>query len=156
SFAYFEAAQAVNDGEAMNSEFFADVRGDFLNLGDGHGLVGLVLQVTSAAIVGMVAHKSIKNDDGAVCASTNVGGKGRGAYGSVNEFDNVAGSSGHADRSAAAHGGQESNFIAGVKSGVPGGEFAIAGCDQRRAILVELGKTRDVGGENSFDVCVAG
>jgi hypothetical protein len=48
------------------------VGGDLLNFGQGHGLVGFVLEVEGAAVFGMVADEPVKDNDGAVCAAANI------------------------------------------------------------------------------------
>ena len=58
--------------------------------------------------------------------------------------------------SAAAHRWQEGDFVAGVEWRVPGGEFLIAGGDERRAELCELGMARGIESEELLDRCGAG
>lgn len=41
----FQPAEAVNDGEAMDGEFFVDQRADLAHFSEGHGFVGLVLKI---------------------------------------------------------------------------------------------------------------
>ena len=53
--------------------------------------------------------------------------------------------------SAAAHGREESDFVAGVEWSVPGGEFLVAGGDERRTKFCELGMARGVKSEELFD-----
>jgi hypothetical protein len=53
--------------------------------------------------------------------------------------------------SAAAHGREEGDFVAGVESSVPGGEFLIAGGDQGGAKFCELRVARGVESEELFD-----
>jgi hypothetical protein len=53
--------------------------------------------------------------------------------------------------SAAAHGREEGDFVTGVESRVPGGEFLIAGGDQGGAKFCELRVARGVESEELFD-----
>ena len=49
-FSNFEAAKAVDDGDAMDGKLVVKVRGDLLDFGQSHGLVGLVLEVPGTAV----------------------------------------------------------------------------------------------------------
>ena len=61
-----------------------------------------------------------------------------------------------AGASAAAHGRQESDFVAGVERSVPGGEFLIAGSDEGGAKFCESGIARGVESKELFDGCRVG
>ena len=52
---------------------------------------------------------------------------------------------------AAAHGREEGDFVAGTEGRVPGGEFLIAGGDERRAVFGELGIAGGIKSEELFD-----
>jgi hypothetical protein len=52
---------------------------------------------------------------------------------------------------AAAHGREEGDFVAGVERSVPGGEFLVAGGDERGAKFCEFGNLRDKVGEELLD-----
>ena len=65
-FANLEAAQAVNDGDAMNAVFFVKLSGDPSHFCEGHGLVGFVLEIQRGAIVRLIADEAIEGNDGAV------------------------------------------------------------------------------------------
>src|SRR6266446_5892960 len=51
----------------------------------------------------------------------------------------------------AAHGRKERDFIAGMKGRVPGGEFLIAGGDERRPVFGKLGIAGGIKSEELFD-----
>src|SRR5882724_1713590 len=53
--------------------------------------------------------------------------------------------------SAAAYWGQKGDFVAGLERGVPGGEFLVAGCDQRGTVPGKFRATRNKLGEEVFD-----
>jgi len=55
------------------------------------------------------------------------------------------------DGLAAAHGREEGDFIAGVERSVPGGEFLVAGGDERGAEFCELGMAGGVESEELLD-----
>jgi hypothetical protein len=55
------------------------------------------------------------------------------------------------EASAAAHGGKESDFVAGMEKRVPGGKFLVVGGDERRTVFGELGIARGVESEELFD-----
>ena len=90
-FSNFESAEPVDDENAMDSELFVDVRGDFLDLGDGHGFVRFVFEIEGAAVSGMVADEPVEDDHGAICALADMAGKNGGIYGSVNKLDFIGG-----------------------------------------------------------------
>src|SRR5712664_2752315 len=52
---------------------------------------------------------------------------------------------------AAAHGMKEGDFVAGAERRVPGGEFLVAGGDERRAVFCELGIPGGIKSEELFD-----
>ena len=62
-FSDFEAAQAVDDGHPMDAELFVELRGDFSHFGQGHGFVGLVIEVERGAIVGLIADEAIEGNE---------------------------------------------------------------------------------------------
>ena len=128
-FSNFKAAETVDDGDAMDGEIFVEMRGDLLNLGQGHGLVSLVFEIEGAAVLGMVADASVKDDDGAIGIPANEGCQCERVYGFVNNRDYIRGRGGHGYTSAATYGGQEGNFITSRKGSVPGREFLITGGD---------------------------
>jgi len=53
--------------------------------------------------------------------------------------------------SAAAHGGEKGDFVAGAKTGIPGGKFLVARSDYRRTILCKIGMASGVEGEKLLD-----
>src|SRR5208337_4535382 len=67
-FADFEAAEAVNDGDPVDGEFFVDQLANFFHLGEGHWFVGFVLEVQGASPVGFVANKAVEGHDRPILA----------------------------------------------------------------------------------------
>ena len=57
----------------MDGKVIVEVRGDFLNFNERHGLVSLVLKVESAAVSGMVADEAVKDNNGAIFIAANIG-----------------------------------------------------------------------------------
>ena len=64
--AYLDTSETVNDGQAMNRKFCADLRANLAHFSQCHRLVGLVLEVKRAPSLKVVAHETIENHDGAV------------------------------------------------------------------------------------------
>lgn len=155
-FSNFESAETVNQGDAMDGKVNVDVGGDLLNLGESHGLVCFVLEVERATIFGMVADEAVKDNNGAIFIAANIGCKSIAIYGFVNQRSDISGGRRHGYTSAAAYGRQEGNFVASVKGGVPRGELLIAGGDQRRTVLLQLGVMAAVLGKKRFDIRVGG
>ena len=125
-FSKFEASETVDHGDAMNGKLVVEMRGDLLNFGQGHGLVRFVFEVEGAAILGMVADKSVEDNNGAVCVAANISGESDWVDGLVNQRCDIGGGSGHRYTSATADRWEEGNFIAGVKKGVPRSELLVA------------------------------
>jgi hypothetical protein len=151
-FADFEAAETMDDGDAVDFVFFVEKGGDFAHFGEGHGFVGFVVEVERGAIVGLIADEAVESDDGAVFGGADVADE----HGEVNGLtlelaDVVVEGRGHRDALAAAHGRQEGDFVAGAERSVPGGEFLIAGGDEGGAELGELGMAVGVEGEELLD-----
>ena len=73
SFTDFETAEAMDDGNAVNGEFFVQLGRDFSHFGEGHGFVSFVVEIERGAIVGLIADEAVEGDDGAVFGSTDVG-----------------------------------------------------------------------------------
>jgi hypothetical protein len=155
-FSDFEPAKAVDHGDAMDGELIVEVRCDLLNFGQSHGLVGLVFEVESAAVSGMVADESVKDNDGAILIAANISRESDWVYSFMNQRSDVGGGGGHGYTSATAYGWQEGNLIASVKDGIPGRELLIAGSDQRRAILLKFGVPADIAGKKRLDVGLGG
>ncbi len=126
----------MDDGHAMNGEFFVELGGDFSHFGEGHGFVGFVVEIERGAIVGLIADEAVEGDDGAIFGSADVADEGGHVDGVTDQLaDVVVRKSGHGEALAAAHGRKEGNFVAGMEGRVPGSEFLIAGGDQRRAVF---------------------
>src|SRR6267143_2102309 len=69
SFADFETAEAMDDGDAVNGEFFVQLGGDFSHFGEGHGFVRFIVEIERGAIVGLIADETVEGDDGAIFGS---------------------------------------------------------------------------------------
>jgi hypothetical protein len=151
-FADLETTKAVNQGDAVDGKVIVEVRGDLLNLDKSHGLIRLVLQVEGATIFGMIADESVKDNNGAIFIAANIRCQSDRVYGFVNQRSDISRRRRHGYTLAAAYGGQEGNFVASVKGGVPRGELLIAGGDQGRAVLLKFGVTGGVLGKKRFDI----
>jgi len=75
-FADFEAAEAMDDGHAVNGEFFVHLGRDFSHFSKGHGFVSFVVEVESRTIVGLIADETVEGDDGAVFRSSDFADEG--------------------------------------------------------------------------------
>jgi hypothetical protein len=98
-FADFQAAQAVGDGYAVDGEFFVDGGRDFADFGQGHRLVGFVIEIKSAAAVGLVADASVKSDDGTVAGHADMVDQGGAVDRLANQLEQIFGGlrSGHGE-----------------------------------------------------------
>lgn len=143
----------MDHGNTVDGELTVDAGGDFLDFGEGHGFVGLVVEVEGTVIFGMIADKSVKNDDGAVFVAADMGSQRDWIDGFVNERSDVRGSrrGGHGYTSATTYWRKEGNLITGMKDGIPGGELLVAGGDHGGAILLEFGVKAGVAGKKRFD-----
>ena len=151
-FSNFESAKAVDHSDTMDGKLVVEVRGDFLNFGQCHGLVSLVLEVEGTAVFGMVADESVKDNNGAVAIPANISCQGGRVNGFVNQRSDIGGRGGHRYTSATAYRRQEGNFVASMKDGIPRREFLIAGGDERRAVLLKFGVTAGIAGKEGFDI----
>ena len=114
-------------GHTVNRELGVNFGGDLTHLGEGHGFVGFVVQVESAAAVRLVAYASIEGDDGAVRTGADMANERVGVDALMNKQDQVAaGRRGHQFSLAAAYWRKEGDFVAGIEGRTPGGEFPIA------------------------------
>ena len=106
----FEASEAVDDGQAMDLKFRADLSADFPHLGVGHGLVGLVLEVERVATLEIIADEAVEDDHGSVFG-------GFQAFEQLTRDDRLAHKQENIVRDrgllAAADGREKGNFIAG-------------------------------------------
>jgi len=128
SFPDFEAAKAMDDGHTMDAVLFVKLGGDFAHLGKGHGLVGFIVEVKRAAIVGLIAHEAVEGDDGAVLGSANVTDERAGLDRLANELEDVVIEwRGHGFASATTDGWKESDFVARVERRIPSRKFLVAG-----------------------------
>jgi hypothetical protein len=146
----------MDHGDSMDGKLLVELRGDLLNFGQCHGLVSFVLEVKGAAVFGMVANESVKDNNGALAIPANIGCQCNRVYGVVNQLGDIWGGGGHGYTSPTAYRGQEGNFIAGMKDGVPRRELLIARGDQGRAVLLKFGVAAGVVGKERFDIGLEG
>lgn len=151
-FADFQTAKAMDDGDAMDGEFFVQLRANLAHFRESHRFVGFVLEVKSRAIAGLVADETVEGDGRAVFGSANVARERGHVNGPAHQpVDVIVDGCGHGGASAAAHGREERDFIAGMKRGIPRGKFLVARSDERRAVFGEIRMARGVESEELFD-----
>jgi hypothetical protein len=155
-FADVEAAEAMDDGDAMDWKLGVHLGGDFADLGEGHGLVGFVVEVERGATVRLVANAAVEGDDGAVFAGAHVADKRCRVNGLGDETEVVIAKRSHRGGSASADWRKEGDFVAGMERGAPVGEFLIARSNQRGAEAGELWMARAIVGEELLDARAVG
>jgi hypothetical protein len=145
-FTDFEATEAMNDGEAMNGEFFVDGVANFTHFGNCHGLVSLVFKVEGTAAVGFVADKAVERDDRAVVVCADVAGNRGWVDGRVPKGKEVAvcGSFQHGGRLAPAHRGKKGDGITLSHNTVPGSKFLVSRSHERTAKRSQFRKPNSV------------
>ena len=152
SLADFQTAKAVNHGHAMDGKFLVELRADFAHFRERHGFVSFVVEVKSWAIVRLVADEAVEGDGRAIFGCADVEGEGglvnRLAHQPVDVFMKRRG---HGDASAATHGREKCDFIAGMERRIPGGEFLVAGSDERGTEFGEIGMACDALREELLD-----
>lgn len=127
-FADFQAAQAMNDGNAMDAILFVEFCRDFTHFGERHGFVGFVVQVKRVAVVRLIAHEAVESGDGAILGSAHVMNQGKRIDWLANEFDDVV----VIERKCqvltltATDRREESHFVAGMKQRVPSSKLLIS------------------------------
>jgi len=147
-----EAAKPVDHGDAMDTVFFAELGAYFAHFGEGHGFVGFVVQVESRTIVGLIADETVEGDDGAVFRRAHVAGQRGHVDGLANQLvEVIVEECCHIDASAAAHGWEKRDFVAGAERRIPGGKFLVARSDNGRAVFCELGMARGTESEKLLD-----
>ncbi len=62
----FKAAEAMDDGNTVDSEFFVEKLADLAHFLQGHRVVGFVFEVTGLAAVRFIADEAIEGNDGAI------------------------------------------------------------------------------------------
>lgn len=151
-FADFQAAEAVNDGYAMDAMSLMKLGADFAHLGEGHGFVSFVFEVERGAIMRLVADKAIESDDGAVLRSPDVLDEPRCVDRFANQLKNVmVERCGHGCVSSAADGRQKGHFVAGMERRIPRSEFLIARSHDGRSVFDKFRNPRDVSGKELLD-----
>jgi len=152
SFADFEAPEPVDYGNAMNAVFLMNLKADFAHFGEGHGLIGLVIEIESRAVVGLITHEAVEGDNGAVLWATDKPDLRSHIDGFAHQLvDVIVGECHHVDVSAAAHGREKCNLVAGTEWRIPGGKFLVARRNHRRAVFCELWITRRIESEELLD-----
>ena len=71
-FANFEPAETVNDSDAMDGEFLVEQLANLSHLGEGHRLVGFVVEIKGATAMRFVTDKPVESHDGTVLGSADV------------------------------------------------------------------------------------
>jgi hypothetical protein len=150
-FADLKAAEAVDDGDAMNWKFGVDLGGDVADFGEGHRLVGFVIEVERGAAMGFVADAAVEGDDGAIFARADMADDGGHVDGLGDETEDVIAKRSHRGGLASADRGKKSDFIASAERSAPRGKFLIARGDQRGAEAGQLGIAPAVVGEELLD-----
>src|SRR6266850_396310 len=75
-FTDFETAEAMDDGNAVNGEFFVELGRDFSHFGKGHGFVSFVVEIECGPTMRLIADEAIKGDDGAVFGGADLANEG--------------------------------------------------------------------------------
>ncbi len=152
SFADFEAPEPVDHGNAMNTVFLMNLKADFAHFGEGHGLIGLVIEIESRAVVGLITHEAVEGDNGAVLWGADKADLRSHIDGFAYQLvDVIVGECHHVDVSAAAHGREKCNLVAGTEWRIPGGKFLVARRNHRRAVFCKLWITRRIESEELLD-----
>ena len=154
----FQAAETMNDGEAMDGEFFMDQVADFPHFGERHGLIGLVIKVECAAALRFVADKAIEGNNRSILIGAHVADNRSQVNGRVEQGKEVVfcGGISHWEASTPANGRKKRDSIILGEERIPGGKLLISGCHQRgtesghsgktsRVAIEEIGKRRTVG-----------
>src|SRR5271154_918920 len=68
-FANLEAAKPMDDREAMNLKFGANLRANFAHFSERHGLISFVFEIERLLPTKIVAHESVEHYKGAVFRS---------------------------------------------------------------------------------------
>lgn len=145
-FADLQAAQAMKNGYTMDGELLADGLADLLHFGEGHGFVGFVIEVKSAASVGFVANEAVESDDGAIPVGADIPDDRGHVDGRVKQSEEVVFREcvPHCRASAPTDRGKKRNSIILGERGIPGCKFLIAGRDKGGAESGELRETAGV------------
>ncbi len=128
-FADFEAAEAMNDDDTMDSELCVEQLADFFHLGESHGFVRFVIEVQGAATMGFIADKPIEGNDGAILTGTEVANKCRHIDGGVKQGKTVVfcGGGGHGSGSTPTHRRKKRDCVRIRESSIPGSKLLISG-----------------------------
>ena len=152
-FANLDTSETVNDGQAMNWKFCADLRTNLAHFSQRHGLVGLVLEAKRALSLKIVAHETIKNHDGAVFRTFQIPEKLAHLDWLVHELKHVIG---NGCLPAAADRRQKSHFVAIHERSPPFGIFLIYRRRNRTAKFSEPRKPPRVTLEKIFHASALG
>jgi hypothetical protein len=150
----FQSPKAMDNGNAINGEFVVHFDGDFRHFGEGHGFVGFILEVESAAAVGIVANTTIEGNDGAVSGLAELLDKRRRFDSLPRERDLVFLEDGiQVGELTSADGRQKSDLVARLDRRAPGGEFLISRSHERAA---KVRDPRMAGAEMGKKLCDGG
>ena len=157
-FANIQVAEAVNDGEAMDSELFADELADFFHLGEGHRFVGLVLEIQRGTPMGFVADEAVEGNDCAVLAGTNVADHLRHIDGRVDQREVIvlSGNVGRWQVSAPANWWKKRDSIIVGEDRIPGSKLLVSGSHDRGAKSCQVRVTGRVTVEKIRERCAVG
>jgi len=126
----FEAAEAVHDRKVMDCEASVNVRGDFAQLGVGHGLVGFVLEIEGALAFEIVAHEAVEDHGGAIFEGLEVEQNFAWLDGFAHQKNDVAVDGGLL---ATTYGREEGNLVTWCERGAPLCILLVHGGGDRRA-----------------------
>ena len=152
-FANFETAETMGDDDTMDAVLFVELYCDFAHFGEGHGLVGFVVEVKRRAIVRLIADEAIEGDDSPVFGSANPADEGSRIDRLANQLKNIVviEGRGHGLNLATADRRKKCDFVTRMKQGVPGGKFLITRGHDRRAVFGEFRDARGIEGKELFD-----
>jgi len=104
-FSNFEAAETVDDCDAVDGIFFMELLANFAHLGERHRFVGFVIEVESGSIVRLIADKAVEGNDGTVCRPAHMLDQGGWLNGFADQLEKVVVERrGHRGTLAPAHG----------------------------------------------------
>ena len=109
SLADFDAAEAMDDGDAMDGEFLAHLRTDFADFGERHFFIGFVFEIERGAAAEIIAREAVEDDQRAIFGRAQAARNFVDGNGAARDFEEIRRARGLL---AAAHGRQERDFIA--------------------------------------------
>ena len=153
-FADLQAAEAMNDGHAIDGEFLVEQLADFAHFGEGHGFIGFVVEIQGAAAMGLVANETVEGDDGTVGVGAHLADDSGCVNRRAKEGEQVILCDGvwHGWVSTSAYGRKKGDRIIFGEWRVPGGEFFVPGSDEGDAICGKIREATGVAVEQFCDV----